>query len=82
MLLDLKPMLRGEITRLPVDFRIEPEAPVGVELTGDAHIEGEITNQAAICACLLPSSSRTAAFAPVASTRLTVCLKCRLSAPS
>ena len=45
MLLDLKPMLRGEITRLPVDFRIEPEAPGGVELTGDAHIEGEITNQ-------------------------------------
>ncbi len=45
MLLDLKPMLRGEITRLPIDFRIEPEAPVGVELTGDAHIEGEITNQ-------------------------------------
>lgn len=45
MLLDLKPMLRGEITRLPVDFRIEPEAPVGVELTGDARIEGEITNQ-------------------------------------
>ena len=45
MLLDLKPMLRGEITRLPVDFRIDPEAPVGVELTGDAHFTGEITNQ-------------------------------------
>ncbi len=45
MNLDLKPMLRGEITRMPLDFTIEPEAPEGVTFTGDVHISGEITNR-------------------------------------
>ena len=45
MNLDLKPMLRGEITRLPIDFPIEPEAPYGVEFSGDVRVFGEITNQ-------------------------------------
>ncbi len=45
MKLDLKPMLRGEITRLPLDFSIEPEAPEGVTFVGDVHIVGEITNR-------------------------------------
>ena len=45
MNIDLKPMLRGEITRLPLDFSIEPEAPYGVRLEGDARVVGEITNQ-------------------------------------
>lgn len=43
--LDLRPMLRGEVTRVGVDFLIEPEAPAGVELDGDAHMEGLVTNQ-------------------------------------
>ena len=45
MNIDLKPMLRGEITRLPLDFSIEPEAPYGVTLEGDVRVIGEITNQ-------------------------------------
>ena len=45
MNMDLKPMLRGEITKLPVDFDIEPEAPYGVTFGENAHILGEITNQ-------------------------------------
>ena len=45
MNLDLKPMLRGEITRMPIDFSIEPEAPVDVCFEGDVRVTGEITNQ-------------------------------------
>ena len=45
MNLDLKPMLRGEITRMPIDFPIEPEAPYGVRFEGDVRVTGEITNQ-------------------------------------
>ena len=45
MNLDFKPMLRGEITRMPIDFSLEPEAPVGVSFDGDVRITGEITNQ-------------------------------------
>ena len=45
MHIDLKPMLRGEITRMPIDFPIEPEAPYGVSFDGDVRIIGEITNQ-------------------------------------
>ena len=44
MNLDLKPMLRGEITRMPLDFTIEPEAPDGVTFEGDVQISGEITS--------------------------------------
>ena len=45
MNIDLKPMLRGEITRMPIDFSIEPEAPYGVSFVGDVRVMGEITNQ-------------------------------------
>lgn len=45
MNMDLKPMLRGEVTRIPVDFDICPEPPYGVSFGEDAHITGEITNQ-------------------------------------
>ncbi len=45
MNLDLRPILRGDVTRIQVDFLIEPEAPAGVSLDGEAHITGDITNQ-------------------------------------
>ena len=45
MNIDLKPMLRGEITRLSLDFSIEPEAPYGVRFDGDVRLGGEVTNQ-------------------------------------
>ncbi len=44
MKLDLKPMLRGEITRMPLDFTIEPESPEGVTFVGDVRVSGTITN--------------------------------------
>ncbi len=45
MNLDVKPMLRGEVTRMPLDFPIAPEAPDGVSFVGDVRLFGEITNQ-------------------------------------
>ena len=45
MLIDLKPMLRGEVTRMSIDFSIEPEAPYGVSFDGDVRVFGEVTNQ-------------------------------------
>ncbi len=45
MNLDLKPMLRGEVTRMPLDFTVFPEAPDGVSFVGDGQIVGEITNR-------------------------------------
>ncbi len=45
MIVDLKPMLRGEITRLPLDFSVTPEAPEGVTFSGDLQVTGEITNR-------------------------------------
>ena len=46
MTLDMRPMLRGEISRLPVDYMLSPEALDGVTFMGDAHVIGEITNEA------------------------------------
>lgn len=43
--LDFRPLLRGETTRMSVDISICPDAPAGVELTGDAHLVGDITDQ-------------------------------------
>ena len=45
MIMDLKPMLRGEVTRMVIDLSIEPEAPYGVSFDGDVHVTGEVTNQ-------------------------------------
>lgn len=45
MTIDLKPMLRGEITRLSIDFLFAPEPMSGVSFPENAHISGVITNQ-------------------------------------
>lgn len=45
MNLDLRPMLRGEINRISIDFLLEPEALDGVVFTEQAHVSGEITNR-------------------------------------
>ena len=45
MNLDLRPMLRGEINRIEVDFLLEPEAIGGVDFPEQAHVTGEITNR-------------------------------------
>ncbi len=51
MTLDLRPILRGEITRMPLDFPVTVESPdgapliSGVTFTGDLRLWGEITNR-------------------------------------
>ena len=46
MTLDMRPMLRGEITCMPVDYMLTPMALSGVEFEGDAHVVGQITDEA------------------------------------
>ncbi len=46
MILDMGPMLRGEVTLIRIDEHFTPE-PVGeVEFEGDAHVVGEVTDEA------------------------------------
>ena len=44
MNLDLRPMLRGETERIELDIMLGPEAPLGVEFTGQARLVGVITS--------------------------------------
>ena len=46
MTLDMRPMLRGEVSRISVDYMLSPEPVSGVSFDGDAHVLGEITNEA------------------------------------
>ena len=46
MTLDMRPMLRGEVSRISVDYMLSPESVSGVMFDGDAHVLGEITNEA------------------------------------
>ncbi len=44
--LDLKPLLRGEVRRIDVDYRLVPEKIFGVRFDGDLHAVGEVTDDA------------------------------------
>ncbi len=44
--LDMRPMLRGEVSRIPIDYQLAPEALDGVSFGGMAHIVGQITDEA------------------------------------
>ena len=46
MIIDLKPMLRGEVNSIAVDFVITPEIIEDVTFTEDARVHGKITNSA------------------------------------
>lgn len=46
MTLDLRPMLRGEVARIPLDFMLDPIPPTNVTFTAPAHITGQITDNA------------------------------------
>ena len=55
MILDMRPMLRGEVSRLAIDYLFSPALPEGIEPSGAAHVTGEIVDQAgymrlALCA--------------------------------
>ena len=45
MTLDMRPMLRGEVSRILVDYMLSPESVSGVSFDGDAHVTGQITNE-------------------------------------
>lgn len=44
MILDMGPMLRGEVDTLAVDYLIKPEPCAGVEFVSDAHVFGQVTD--------------------------------------
>ena len=46
VILDIRPMLRGEVNRIGVDFCIAPELLADAEPNGDARVVGEITDRA------------------------------------
>jgi uncharacterized protein len=46
MTLDMRPMLRGEVNRIDVDYMLSPEPISGVTFSDDARVIGCITNEA------------------------------------
>jgi uncharacterized protein len=46
MTLDMRPMLRGEVSRIAIDGELIPEEISGVSFDGSAHVSGEITDEA------------------------------------
>ena len=46
MILDMRPMLRGEANKIAIDFLLTPELSEGAEFEDDAHVVGEVTDQA------------------------------------
>ena len=46
MTLDLKPMLRGEVKRIAVDYRLTPDQMYGVHFEDDLRAQGEVTDNA------------------------------------
>ena len=56
MVLDMRPMLRGEVDRIAIDFLLTPDLLDGAELDGDAHVVGEVTDQAGYMRLTLTAS--------------------------
>ena len=46
MVLDLRPMLRGEADRIAIDYLLPADTGSLPEMHGDAHVTGEVTDQA------------------------------------
>ncbi|MGI6168059.1 MAG: YceD family protein [Eubacteriales bacterium] len=46
MIIDMGPLLRGEVDRISIDYRLTSEPMDGVEFTEDARVTGEVTNNA------------------------------------
>lgn len=45
MIVDLGPMLRGEVKRIAIDYMLTPQAPEGVTFPEDAHVVGVVTDE-------------------------------------
>ena len=46
MVIDVGPLLRGEIKKINIDYMLTPEPVSGVEFESDAHVTGELTDNA------------------------------------
>ena len=46
MVLDMRPMLRGEVDRILIDYSLKADLPDGAEFDGDAHVVGDVTDEA------------------------------------
>ncbi len=46
MIVDVSPLLCGEVKRLEIDYMLTPQALDGVTFESDAHVTGQITDQA------------------------------------
>jgi uncharacterized protein len=46
MVLDMRPMLRGEVDRIDIDYLLTPDKTDSAELDGDAHVKGFVTDEA------------------------------------
>lgn len=44
MVLDIKPLLRGEVHRIPVEYSFVPHPISGVRFEGEARVRGEVTD--------------------------------------
>lgn len=46
MVLDVSPLLRGEVNKIDIDYTLTPERLDGVEFDSDAHVTGRLTDNA------------------------------------
>lgn len=46
MIVDISPLLRGEVSRISIDYALTPLKMEGVEFSSDAHVTGALTNNA------------------------------------
>ena len=46
MILDVGPLLRGEVDRIDIDYMLSPEKLDGITLDADAHVTGCLTDNA------------------------------------
>ncbi len=46
MILDMGPMLRGETSCIHFDYLLTPDLPDGAQFEGDAHVVGDVTDEA------------------------------------
>ena len=46
MVLDISPLLRGEVKKIDIDYMLTPERLDGVEFASDVHVVGKLTDNA------------------------------------
>ena len=56
MILDMRPMLRGEVDHIHIDYLLTPDLPKGAEFDGDARVVGDVTDEAGYMHLLLSVS--------------------------